>query len=105
LNYDNDINMPSILTWSASQNGPAGDGRFHCYEWHVRKADAKSLSEFRFDGRLQRIALANTNLGRAPMQRFMLGENQHNQSNGGPRYVDYDDIAVSFSGWTGCPAK
>jgi hypothetical protein len=35
----------------------------------------------------------------------MLGENQHNQSNGGPRYVDYDDISVSFSGWTGCPAK
>lgn len=100
--YDNALNMPSKLTWTLSQGGSVGDGQFHCYEWHVRKG-TNGLFEFKFDGVPQLSRTAN--LGTRAIRQFMLGENQHNPSNGGPRYRDFDDLKVGTGGWLGCSAQ
>jgi hypothetical protein len=97
LSYGGSVNIPSSMNWTQSQGGPIGDGKFHCYEYHVRQAGG-GLVEMWFDG----VQVMNkvANLGSIPWAEFALGENQHDVSVAG--YTDYDDLAVSATGRIGC---
>jgi len=101
INYDNVDNHVSSLTWKTLQGGLTGDGRFHCFEYHVRRGSPGRV-ELRVDGKLYLSKSAN--LGTGTMSQFMLGENQSNPSNGDAHYTDYDDLVVSGTGWVGCGA-
>lgn len=102
--------FPSLLTWEGSQNGALGDGRWHCYEYHIKQDGRNGLVEFWFDGR--KYLSQTVDAGSTPMHSFTLGDNQNwvvdanglaaNQ-NGKPTdyYTDFDDIAISTTGYIG----
>ena len=98
-------NMRSSQTWSSIMGGSAGDGKFHCYEYHVRMDTngANGIAEIWYEG-TKVLSLNNVNWndgGGARWSYFGLGENQYNPTNGGSMYTDYDDIAVSTTGYIG----
>jgi hypothetical protein len=98
-------NMTSSKTWSSVNGGTTGDGRFHCYEYHVKMDTngTNGIAEIWYEGtKVMTRTNANwSNGGGATWSEFVLGDNQYNPSNGASMYTDYDDIAVSTTGYIG----
>lgn len=101
INYNNGVNYPSSMSWAMSQGGPTGDGKWHAYEYHVKKAGPNSVLELWVDG-VRYLHKTGIDLGTTPMYGFGLGENQTNVTGCNPDcYTDYDDIAISTTGYIG----
>jgi len=89
--------------WRDTMGGPISDGQFHCYEVHL-KVDANGadgIAELWVDGN-SLFSVTNANYGtHAGWTRIMIGHNQSTPDNGGPAYVDFDDIAINSTGYIG----
>jgi hypothetical protein len=100
-------NKLSSVTWSQWQGGSVGDGRFHSLEVHVKMNSTGSSSdgvmEFWLNG-AKIYSNSNIHFADTTGARFIdcaVGENHNNPQNGRDVYVDFDDIAVSGSGYIG----
>jgi len=100
-------NHLSNVTWERWQGGATGDGRFHVLEVHARMNSAPrsdGVLEFWLNGtRLySRSTVHFAKVAGASFNNCAVGENHNNPQNGGmDAYVDFDDIAVSASGYIG----
>ena len=90
--------------WASVNGGTRADGLWHCYETHVKvnTSGANGIAEAWIDGR-QSMSFHDVDFKMIPGWSFFgLGSNQATPANGGEKYTDYDDIAVSASGRIGC---
>jgi hypothetical protein len=94
--------------WITVMQGSTGDGRWHCYELHI-KVDANSsdgVGELWIDGQ-QVISQTNVDWSngeanaRQGVTHLLFNSNQSSPNNGKPTPVDFDDIAVSDRGYIG----
>lgn len=103
-----DISSLSTASWSSINAGGIGDGNFHAYETHL-KTDTNGqdgIAETWVDGVK---VLSATNLDYNTLNSvnpvgwsyFLLNSNASSPSNGRCMYVDYDDYAVSTTGYIG----
>jgi hypothetical protein len=101
VNYNGDVNYSSSLSWSQSQGGNTGDGQWHLYEYHLKQDGSAATIEIWVDG-VRYLNLTNADLGSTPWRNFKLGENQATATGCNPDcYTDYDDVAISTSGYIG----
>lgn len=99
-------NIDGSPGWTSVNGGASADGNWHCYETHVKMntSAANGVAEVWVDGQAGPSA-RDVDFGRsAGWSYFALGENQSTVTNGGDRYTDYDDVAVSTTGRIGCAA-
>ena len=94
--------------WNTMMGGPAGDGKWHAVEFHVKMDTNGSdgIAQAWIDG-VQRFNHTNVNYSngsRRGWQWFQINGNQKSPNNGGCVFVDYDDMAVSSTGYIG-PVK
>jgi len=82
----------------------ASDGQWHLYEVHVKAGIGDGVLEFWIDEVL-RLQFTNQNLGTGGFSNIAIGHNQVAPENGGPRYVDFDDIVISDTGYIGSATK
>lgn len=90
--------------WTSTNGGATSDGQWHCYEAHVKTntSGANGVAEAWIDGR-QVVSARDVDFKMVPgWSYFGLGSNQATPANGGDRYTDYDDLAVSVAGQVGC---
>ena len=101
-------NKVSSVSWAQWQGGSTGDGNFHVLEVHVKMnttgASADGIFEFWLDG--TKIYSSSTvhfsNSTGSQFNNCKVGENHNNPQNGGVDVnVDFDDIAVSTTGYIG----
>jgi len=92
-------NYPSSLKWSTSQGGSTGDGKWHVYEYHLKQNGSGGLIEIWVDG--VKVLTQTANIGSSALRWFVLGSNQSTVTGCNPCYTDYDDIAISTSGYIG----
>ena len=92
-------NIDGSPGWLSSERGATGDGIFHVYEIHMKRDTngSNGVWEAWIDGN-RSVSATDVNWGGASFSWFVLGDNQYNPSNGGDRYTDYDDVAVSATG-------
>lgn len=100
-------NRYSSTTWATWQGGSTGDGLWHCLEVHAKMNSAGATSDgelhYWLDG-TQIYARTNVHFSDSNGSTFSdmaVGENADSPLNGAPTAVDYDDIAVSNSGYIG----
>jgi hypothetical protein len=89
-------NVTSSDTWSAVNQGSMGDGQWHAYEQYMN-LNTGQLRMWR-DGRLV-LDRSGVNFGATSFRGFILSENQSEVI--GNHYTDYDDIAISTTGYIG----
>jgi hypothetical protein len=75
------------------------DGRWHAYEVHV-KTTSPTLAESWIDGRLAHRD-TNVDFGGEPITYFVVGSNQCCVVVQPDMYTDYDDVAISYTGYIG----
>jgi hypothetical protein len=94
-------NLTSSRSWSAINSGATGDGRFHSYEMYIKldPSGSNGATKMWVDGILVG-EYSGLNFGRGSVNSFTLGENQNSVING-DHYTDYDDIAISQTGYIG----
>lgn len=88
--------------WISTMKGSTGDGVWHAYEIHM-KTDTNGRNgvfESWIDGTRTTVA-HDVDWGGQSFRYFVAGENQNSPANGGDRYTDYDDFAVSTAGYIG----
>jgi hypothetical protein len=94
--------------WEAVMGGKESDGKWHCYEIHIKASSEgkdDGIGELWIDG-AQQLSVRSAALPGKGWSWFLVGSNQNLPDNGRDVYVDYDDIAVSRSGYIGpIPAK
>lgn len=93
--------------WESTMGGPLSDGKWHCFEIHIRMDTNGSdgVSEAWIDGK---NILSNKNVDFGTVDGwswFLIGSNQAKPDNGRCMAVDFDDIAVSNTGYIGPYAK
>jgi len=90
--------------WTTTMGGSVGDGQWHYYETHL-KADTdgtNGISEQWIDGKkIMSFTDVNFGLSGAGWTYIILGSNQHSPNNGGCVAVDFDDFAISTTGYIG----
>jgi hypothetical protein len=100
-------NKLSDLLWSQWQGGWAGDGNFHVLEVHAKMnttgASSDGILEYWLDGtRIYTNSMVHfANTTGATFSNCLVGSNQNAPQNGADAYVDFDDIAVSTTGYIG----
>ncbi|MEA1925078.1 MAG: hypothetical protein U9M95_04340 [Candidatus Altiarchaeota archaeon] len=91
--------------WTDTMGGSTSDGQFHCYEVHIKMDTdgSNGICEAWIDGQ-QIISFNNCDLGTqtgSGWTWFTIGSNQYSPNNGRCMAVDYDDVAVSNTGYIG----
>lgn len=89
--------------WTNVMGSTVGDGQWHYYELHLKMDTngSNGVAEAWIDG-IQVVSTNNAYLGtNAGWVNIVVGENQRDPANGTCSYVDYDDIKVSTTGYTG----
>lgn len=97
-------NIASSMTWSDLQGGSTSDGLFHCHEYHIKMDTNGSNGEGHIwidDVLVLTVLDVDWGTGGAVWSEFILGDNQNDPANGGDRYTDYDDLAISAVGRIG----
>lgn len=94
--------------WTDWQGGATGDGNFHRLELHVKGNTGGAQNgtlEWKLDGTLRgSYTDVRYGAGNPTFQSVAMGENHNDPESGSPsvdQYVDFDDIAISTSGWVG----
>jgi hypothetical protein len=91
----------SADSWDTINGGATGDGKFHCFETYIKMDTNGSNGEAKLwrDGKL---VLTKTGLdhGGGILSNFLLGSNQSRVLGNG-HYTDYDDVAISYTGYIG----
>ena len=82
----------------------SSDGQWHSYEVHFKlniPGQSNGVAEFWIDG-IKKTSYANANFGTATgWTLVVIGSNAQYPYNGRDMYVDYDDIAISTTGYIG----
>ena len=96
----------SAGSWQGINRGPAGDGQWHSYEVHAKMDTngSNGIAETWVDGvQVARFTNVNWNgsIGWSAWQFFTVAINQNVVANTVDMYRDYDDFAVSGSGYIG----
>ncbi len=89
--------------WANINGGATGDGQFHCYEVHIVAETGVNNGTFEvwIDG-VQVLSDTSADFGSsAGIDSIIIGSNQESPDNGGVVAVDYDDIAISNTGYIG----
>lgn len=102
-------NHMSNLTWRAAYGGGGTTslGQWHLMELHVKINQNAGVSdgviEFKFDGQLiySRTGIRIATVNGVKVSQIRIGENHCCPANGKDVYQDFDDIAVSNTGWIG----
>lgn len=93
----------TIMANGAIVNGHhTSDGQWHCFEYHL-KVDtngSNGIWQLWIDGVLK-VNETNMDYGGSNFTRILFGSNHTAMANGGDRYIDYDDIAISNTGYIG----
>lgn len=85
--------------WNTVMGGSVSDGQWHLYEFHV--SFPAGVGDIWIDG-VQRLHKTGMNFsGKTGLKRILIGSNQIYPNNGGCLYVDFDDIAISNTGYIG----
>ena len=94
--------------WTTVMQGPTSDGKWHCYELHIKMDSngSNGIGEFWIDG--QKV-ISQTNVdwssgdanARNGVTHFLFNSNQASPNNGQPTPLDFDDIVVSDRGYIG----
>jgi hypothetical protein len=100
--------LTQIFGWQDIMGGTTSDGLFHCYEIHM-KMDTDStdgIGEIWVDS-VSRISKSDVDwsggdaASRQGWVDVLIGSNQREPNNGRCMYVDFDDIAISNTGYIG----
>lgn len=93
---------PAGFGWVSTMGGLLGDGRWHLYEVHLKTNTngANGVSEMWIDGR-RAYSYSDLDYGGMPWSFVVIGENQRYPLNGQDVYVDFDDVAISNTGYIG----
>jgi hypothetical protein len=100
--------LTNSFGWQDIMGGTASDDLFHCYEVHL-KMDTDStngVGQIWVDGKL-RVSKTDVDwsggdaTSRQGWTWILIGSNQNAPSNGRCMYVDFDDIAISNTGYVG----
>lgn len=75
------------------------DGQFHYYEMHIKNNGSSGVIELWVDG-VQYVSVTNVNIG-TNFSYLKIEGGASSPNNGGCYYVDYDDIAISKTGYIG----
>ncbi len=89
--------------WSVINGGMTGDGQFHYYEVHIIAETGVNNGTFEVWTEAGKI-LSDTSADfgdTGGVDAIILGSNQEAPDNGGVVAVDYDDIAISATGYIG----
>ncbi len=90
--------------WNWIMGGDIGDGLWHCYEMHLKMntpaGTNNGIIESWVDG-IKVLDGSNVNFCGGTFTSIALNVNQDSPNNGGCTYVDYDDIAISNTGYIG----
>lgn len=89
--------------WTTIMGGATSDGLWHCYEIHLKMDTdgTDGVGEMWIDENLI-ISKTDVDFGTsAGWINFLIGSNQLDPNNGGCEYVDFDDMAVSATGYIG----
>jgi hypothetical protein len=89
--------------WNTIMGGSTSDGKWHCYEIHLKMDTngSNGVAELWVDGN-KSGSKSNIDFGtNNGWEWFLIGSNQSSPNNGGCRYVDFDDIAISNTGYIG----
>jgi hypothetical protein len=92
-------NLHGSPGWQSTMGGAVGDGRWHSYEYHV-KTTSPTVAESWIDGRLVHRH-TGVNFGGVSINYFGVGSNQCCVAVQPDMYTDYDDFAISYSGYIG----
>lgn len=89
--------------WQSVMGGSTGDGKWHAYEFHV-KMDTNGrngIAETWVDGK-RSCSFTDVDWGTTgAWTHFLIGSNQADIANGPDVYTDYDDFALSLTGYIG----
>lgn len=88
--------------WSTVNGGITGDGQWHLYEVHIDSTSTSGTVELWIDEvrhlNVQNYSFSST----GGYSRIVIGSNCNSPDNGSPPgYVDFDDVAVSNTGYIG----
>jgi hypothetical protein len=88
--------------WSTVNGGIRGDGQWHLYEVHIDATSTKGTVELWIDGK-RHINVTNFSFSStAGYGYIVIGSNCNSPDNGSPPgYVDFDDVAISNTGYIG----
>ena len=99
----NDYESSVDKGWQYIMNGSTGDGRWHCYEGHI-KMDTNSsdgIAQFWVDGELL-VNNKTADLGtKGGWQQILMGSNNNKLDNGKFVPIDFDDFKIVDSSYTG----
>ena len=94
---------PSGNGWTTVMGGSTSDGAWHYYEVHAKMDTngSNGVAEIWIDG-VKRFSRSDINFGtKAGWISFLIAVNQDVPANGRCMAVDYDDLAVSTTGYIG----
>lgn len=97
-----DYSSLSAGGWSVVMGGSTSDGQWHVYEVHL-KTDTNGtdgLAEMWIDG-VKWMTVTNLNHKGMNWESILIGSNQSSPSNGACMAVDFDDMAISTTGYIG----
>jgi hypothetical protein len=88
------------VDYEDTMGGPAGDGLWHCYEFHAKQNGVNGKSSIWIDNVLT-MDNVTINHGTNPWQVCQLFANMSTSTSPNDFYIDFDDIAVSNTGRIG----
>lgn len=89
--------------WQTAMGGSVSDGRWHFYEFHMKMDTngSNGVQEAWVDGKMS-SRTTNVNFGsQGGIDFFVVGSNQCCVANTVDMYTDYDDFAISTTGYIG----
>lgn len=103
--YDSNVVQKSTdgNGWNTIMGGSASDGQWHYYEVYLKMDTDGSdgIAEMWIDG-VKRLTYTNVNYGtHSGWTSFVIGSNQATPNNDRSMAVDFDDIAISNTGYIG----
>jgi hypothetical protein len=101
------VNHYSSVSWNDWQGGSTGSGLWNCVELHMKMnspaTSSNGILEIWINGTKVHTnsAVQWTTTAGATFSNTAVGENHKYPLNGGDAYVDFDDIAISTTGYIG----
>lgn len=81
--------------WAQVMGGDTGDGKWHCYEIHIKRntSGTNGIGQLWIDGVLRAEDLS-ADMGTTGWIDFTFEENQNSVASGAPYSIDYDDMVI-----------
>jgi hypothetical protein len=86
--------------WAYIMGGDLGSGEWHCYEVHLKSHASDAAAQVWIDEELI-VDYTGFACTKSPWTSIVIGSNQNPASHSGCEAVDFDDIAISNTGYIG----